>query len=107
MFFPFFQRAVLMGCNVCPTSLADETPVWDQEGGRSAVRALSARKRQVLFDPGHVGFVNEGGLCKVSLALGTLALKQVAFACLRAKDLTRPRYFKPLGHGLLRLATCD
>lgn len=74
-------------------------------GGRTLLLAL--RERHVLFNPSHVGFVNQGGLGKLTLALRALALQQVAFASLRAKDFARPGDFEPLGHGLLRLTTCD
>ena len=79
--------------------------IYGQAGG--SVGQFSLGEREALLDLGLHRLVDEPGLTKVALTLRVLGGREVTQTWLTAQDLARPGYFKPLGRGFLRLATCD
>ena len=68
---------------------------------------LSQTERQVQLDAGNIGVIDNDLLTELALALGALALEQVAPSGLRPNDLARGGKLETLGHGLLGFAAGD
>jgi hypothetical protein len=62
-------------------------------------------EREVLKDPIHVSFVDDGRGAQPAAAFGVFGLHEVAFAGVRAQYLAGAGNFESFGHRFIRLNT--